>query len=423
MALSKNARPSTYSPTNDATHIFSSDFENDDAKAFEMHIKLSLAAVYSQIKDGVPPRPEFSYRLLIVAGDGDKNKARLAANMVWASTKLFVDTHFAGDYSTFSKFLDIKVVQGTMSTKKYPEECLEAYDQCADDFADQIIIQDKTAAEAIVEVCEDERDSLFFVGLKPPRDAIEAYKKNETIFSKAHAVFYGSFNFNSIRNKGKKNEQSGEIEYEETPGLYDPKVFYGFLLSFASPPVVYESFQATGARNSVLGNEFPEFFETSSPGARKLGFRWNKHICSKKIGDLKHQVELATAAMQKALDFVDAGDADAASPEFKVSADEMIWVFRAAKILDSNAQAEMMQMVLADPGVIAFMTGKVDCTPTEGIYRWDPTVPYGVFGPAEDGVEGGPVFMIKPTTTTDDLYKSVVETVVAVERTDLGLSE
>ena len=422
------------------TGILTTDLETDDVKAWEMYFQVILMIIYNKYIKGKQGKeqyeiPENPFRLLIVVGEGDKDKTQLAANMVRATIGPFVEKHFGGDdaadaaYTEFSKFFEIKIVQGAESKKEYPEGCLTAYDDTPCKNPDFYIIKGKSAAQAIKDYTDYTNESSFghFIGLKPPRDGMNAFELGAD-FTNFYGFFYGSFNFNTCVNPGVWNAEKKTMEYGGDDDVAKQATFYKWLASFKDV-YVYETFHGIGQANTVSADEFEKFFADMSEGARKVTDHWNRSLGLRKAGQYAEQAEIAKAKFEGALAARDAGDDELCARLFKEAVQSLTWNGVNHKIIMSMSAAKMMQMVCADPGIIAFMTGKLECKAVPGTY-------YYVWGEGRakfdtdtttDSTGGAKIHMLKPIDDSDDaraaFRKSIVDIADEIANYDIGLSE
>lgn len=304
-------------------------------------------------------------KLLVVVGEGKLSKVGL--------TRTFLAT-LGLDHAT--------VVGGDRSTKDYPPEMISAFGAP----------QSEATADAeaqIISFLSTSPNPLLIV-LKPPRELLAVAATRPDLFSQATIVMYGSFN---IRALGADKQRLLEL-----------------VNTLALRTIIYETFLATGEKNSLEKKRKANDDDDGSPGGFELfelmeqnadkpfwnGLlrsikAWNNHI----IGDCLDSIAESAQDMKQKL----GGrwdDLKKSKARF-----ERNW-----KVAQNIIGAESMQMVMADCGLASILLHSQPAAGVRGNLAFD-----GDYTKPEPSVTGRCFF---PTnlgykTVAQRIYEQCVE--------------
>ena len=240
-------------------------------------------------------------------------------------------------YIELHKYENCEVIQGYSSKKDFildgqdvfsEEECNQIrkvtgkeYDPDKYDYD-----SDKYDSDKLIEVL---KTLPVIISLEPIRELIELYTTCKDYFKYIDFVGYMGFNVRDVLDKYK-------FEYVTD-----------FLKSFRSV-IFYETFHATGENSSLNNNEFP--FDKLPVNINKLITQWNTHLYNK----AQKEVEKINKI-----------------PETKRSDRDKAKLYRNKKIIKANDDANMLQFVNADTGLLASLL--LDLKENEDYYQADVT--------------------------------------------------
>jgi hypothetical protein len=303
------------------------DLETDDCIAIEMTLQTLISSIIKNYENNISF--EKPINVLIVTGEGNLDKTELANSLVHSKLDHILKMVFGGNNKVFDSYINIQIVQGTMTEKDYPVEALTSYSEPeSESKTESNYIVKNNACDMINDFLVQNNDTSI-IALKPLRDLMKCYQ-NGLNFSNFKLYAYGSFNIRCLFNDYSKNQ----VSY----------LFHSF-----KEVVLYESFHAIGGNNSIDINSHPGLFELISDGSTKLCEEWNNHIafnCVLSIKEYSGKINDYYTNHDRKLDKLDEMTYN------KLICTTIEKLNRKTKILMNVSKANNKQIVLADHGLI-----------------------------------------------------------------------
>jgi len=257
---------------------------------------LAIRLLRKIIPDAVP--------ILVVVGESNMDKTSLA-------------------YNIFNKYgySNINVIRGKSSNKEYPKDALYSFEESND--KDVNVVNADNALVAASHITKflgitDTEICPLIIAIKPLWELLYIDKN---ILLKCVMLLYGSFNIRAMRGGGSDK-------------------LFEFLNNQFKYVIMYESFFATKEMNSINNANAPILFANLDVELTKMIIAWNKHILKECLTTIT-ELAIRMSANLNQMDLL--------------VKDHDRLVNRNLKIVTNIIDAQGMQMVLADSGLIAYV--------------------------------------------------------------------